>query len=50
MLMADFDDEILRGYVAGRRLPDGRLAAVHDRGRTSILMVGLVRWTYDKHW
>lgn len=44
------DAELLHGYVTGRRLPDGRLAAVQERPYNSILLVGLVPWTYDDHW
>lgn len=49
------DEQLLERYVTGRRLPDGRLAGVHDRGATAALHVGIgglfgTSWTYDKHW
>lgn len=44
------DAKLLRGYVAGRRLPDGRLAAVHQRVFNTVLMVGLTENDYDHHW
>lgn len=44
------DDDLLHHYLTGRRLPDGRLAAVEERLYNAALIVGLSGAFYDKHY
>jgi len=44
------DAEILEGYVTGRRLPDGRLAAVERTVPGARIVVGLSFGGYEQHW
>jgi len=44
------DAEILDGYLAGRRLPDGRLLAVQRGLVNTRLLVNLSFGGYDEHY